>query len=254
MKSNFRLYPYKMGSKSSRDLCESLGGIQVYPDRKFRPKPRHILINWGNTLKPNWWVNGLEILNKFEAVANAKDKFKALTLLRENGVHCVDFTTNTSESHVWLEHGHKVYCRTTTTGHSGEGIVIAQDETELVKAKLYTKGIEIKGEYRVHVFDGEVIDYVKKRRRFDDEPTEEQNEVRSHDNGWIFTRENLRRLERIEELAINAVKALGLDFGAVDIVKDFDNNCFVLEVNTACGIEGTTLENYKQAIIKHFNN
>jgi glutathione synthase/RimK-type ligase-like ATP-grasp enzyme len=38
---------------------------------------------------------------------------------------------------------------------------------------------------------------------------------------------------------------LGLDFGAVDIGhRIIDNKVFVFEVNTAPGIEGTTLQRY----------
>ena len=44
--------------------------------------------------------------------------------------------------------------------------------------------------------------------------------------------------------AQNAVEALGLDFGAVDIILGKNGIWYVLEVNTACGLEGTTLEKY----------
>jgi len=42
-----------------------------------------------------------------------------------------------------------------------------------------------------------------------------------------------------------SVMALGLDFGAVDIVyNENDNKAYVLEINTAPGLSGTTLEKY----------
>ena len=44
------------------------------------------------------------------------------------------------------------------------------------------------------------------------------------------------------------MRALGLDFGAVDIVINRDNQPVILEVNAAPGIQGTTLENYKKAV------
>jgi hypothetical protein len=113
---------------------------------------------------------------------------------------------------------------------------------------MYTKAVDSQGEYRVHVMRGEVIDYAKKLRRVDDEPTQEELDVRSHDNGWVFVRGNLRRIPRVEKLAQDAVEALGLDFGSVDICMDKDGDIFVLEVNTACGLEETTLSNYISGI------
>jgi glutathione synthase/RimK-type ligase-like ATP-grasp enzyme len=55
----------------------------------------------------------------------------------------------------------------------------------------------------------------------------------------------------VKKESIKAVKALGLDFGAVDIatIKGTDGQeCCIYEVNTACGMQGTTLEKYTQAI------
>jgi glutathione synthase/RimK-type ligase-like ATP-grasp enzyme len=41
---------------------------------------------------------------------------------------------------------------------------------------------------------------------------------------------------------------LELTFGAVDILRDINRVSYVLEVNTAPGLEGTTLTNYERAI------
>jgi len=45
---------------------------------------------------------------------------------------------------------------------------------------------------------------------------------------------------------------LGLDFGAVDVVMSKGRNSlpYVLEVNCAPGLQGTTLTNYKKAVIQ----
>lgn len=58
-------------------------------------------------------------------------------------------------------------------------------------------------------------------------------------NGWAF---HLMASDSIpagvRELAAQAVDALGLDFGMVDILKGRDGRLYVLEVNTAGGVEG----------------
>jgi glutathione synthase/RimK-type ligase-like ATP-grasp enzyme len=45
-----------------------------------------------------------------------------------------------------------------------------------------------------------------------------------------------------------AVAALGLDFGGVDVIwNERRQMAYVLEVNTACGLEGQTVNDYAEA-------
>lgn len=45
-----------------------------------------------------------------------------------------------------------------------------------------------------------------------------------------------------------AVKACGLDFGAVDIIwNNHYQKAYVLEINTAPGLEGSSVDNYRKA-------
>jgi hypothetical protein len=92
--------------------------------------------------------------------------------------------------------------------------------------------------------------------------TEVNELIRSHHNGWIFARGNarLRHLDGvyktpIAEEALIAIEAIGLDFGAVDVIyNNPTRQAFVLEVNSAPGMEAgsTTLFNYVNAFkIKH---
>jgi len=246
------LYPYKMASKSARLLARELSNFRVFRNRNYVPKKRDEIINWGSSKNPSWEsrIRGNKnILNKPENVRLATNKLLTLQTLKECGVPTVEFTTDYDEAVKWMETS-KVYSRTVLNGHSGNGIEISDES--VTPARLYTRGVDSRAEYRVHIFSGDVIDYVKKRRRNGESATPSQLLVRSLKNGWIFTRGNLRRLNRIEYLAKTAVESLGLDFGAVDIIMDKDRNVFVLEVNTAVGLAPTTLENYKNAIIKHY--
>lgn len=245
-----------MGSRSGREISSRLEALRVYPDRNYNPREGDLIINWGNARVPDWYERamsvGARMLNHPANVNTASNKLLAFRQLQALGIPIPEFTTDWNVASDWDEDGWegKVYVRDVLRGHSGVGIRTYNDYQALPHSLLYVKGIENHGEYRLHVFNGEVIDYRKKRRAREDEPTEEQDLVRSHDNGWIFTMENLRRLGRIQDLATEAVHALGLDFGAVDIIKDEDGAVYVLEVNTACGVEGTTIDNY----INSFHN
>lgn len=55
---------------------------------------------------------------------------------------------------------------------------------------------------------------------------------------------------------MDAVKALGLKYGAVDIIEDEEGNLYVLEINSAFGLEGTTValfgDKLKQYITENY--
>ncbi len=69
--------------------------------------------------------------------------------------------------------------------------------------------------------------------------------VRNHDNGWVFCRQDVHPPDEVINQSIEAVRALGLDFGATDVGwNEYYQKACVFEVNTAPGLEGTTLENY----------
>jgi len=142
----------------------------------------------------------------------ASNKLSTFRALENAGVPIPDYTTDPEEA---LEYP-KVVARGVLNGNSGEGIVIVDTDSldRLPDAPLYTKFIPQKAEYRVHVFNGEVISYAKKERADGDEPTELQSIIRSHNNGWIFRKEGLRRLERVETIAKGAIsvgKKEGID-------------------------------------------
>ncbi len=149
--------------------------------------------------------------------------------------------------------GDIIYCRTTTTGHSGRGIVIANNPNELVNAPLYTVKTKHRDEYRVHIFKGEVLDVQKKKRKLGFNGS--SSGIRNHSSGWVYARTDVAIPDMLCPIAIQAVELLGLDFGAVDIGhKVNDNKFFVFEVNTAPGLEGSTLDKYTKAIYNYYRS
>lgn len=83
-------------------------------------------------------------------------------------------------------------------------------------------------EYRVHIFKGKSIRISQKLF----------GETGTTAHGNYITVKPSHPVKHVRRAAKNAVAAVGLDFGAVDILAD-DDNCWVLEVNAAPGLGGT---------------
>jgi glutathione synthase/RimK-type ligase-like ATP-grasp enzyme len=67
-------------------------------------------------------------------------------------------------------------------------------------------------------------------------------------------REAVSAPNTVEEQAIKAVQALGLDFGSVDVIWNERHSLpYVLEVNTAPGLVGTTVTNFVNAFKREYN-
>jgi len=249
-----KIWPYKMGSSSARAIARSLGAYRVAGHSPtYRPRPNHLVINWGNSQLPVW--NWRCVLNEPFAVANAAHKLRTFRCFTQGAVPSPEWTTEQTQAQAWIEEGHRVFCRTVLTGRSGCGIVVSEAPDQLVAAPLYTKGVKKKDEYRVHILKGEVIDFVQKKKRVDSvRDTSATPHVRNHTNGWVFARMGVVLPDAVRTASISAVSSLGLDFGAVDVATDREGNPYVFEVNTAPGLEGTTLQKYVQAFSSLINN
>lgn len=209
-----------------------------------------ICINWGDS-SANLEGHPV-ILNIPSAVALATNKHKFFDKLKGKP-YIPQYTTNKNEALEWIKKNKKVVERHKLQGHSGEGIKIATTEEELSDAKLYVRYVPKKEEYRVHVFEGEIIDVQQKRKKLDTEGVSNYNPfIRSHLHGWVFCRENVNPKSSVFDAAIDAVAALGLSFGGVDVIyNEHSDKPYVLEVNTAPGIEGETVHIYTSTFLNY---
>lgn len=229
-------------------------------DATRRPKPRDVrLICWGNSVRPDWFNNTMRwVMNTPESVSVMAHKIRTFEALNRADVPCLEWTTDHAVATGWLQADNSVYIRNVLTGHSAEGLVYLEQGPGVVvpRAPLYTRnyGTPFK-EYRLHVVGRTVIDMTMKQRMTDDTirergeevPDERQRlQVRTYGNGWVFTRNNILDDPSIRTLAVNAIQAVGADFGAVDIVAKWNRNrteCTdvrVVEINSAPALRSTT--------------
>lgn len=252
--NKYFIMPYRMGSKSSRALARELNVTRVFPNKRYRGRPNHILINWGYARQPDVPVKYCkEILNPFSSIPYVSNKLQFFKY--DSEARKVPYTTNIEEAKDFIQHYGVVYCRVVLNGRGGRGIVIAEHPDQLVDASLYTAKIKGK-EYRVHVFKGNAF-HIQQKRKMSSEKLEElgithTKGIRNHENGYVFTINDMETpsQDTISQ-AIQVINDYALDFGAVDIIENKIGKGYVLEINSAPGLEGTTLDKYTQ-IFKNY--
>lgn len=246
------IIPYKAGSEGAKALAQALGVKRIKTEgSKFKGAAHKVVVNWGNSKLPAEILK-CTILNLPEAVSKASNKLSFFKAMAEAGVSVPAFTESPQDVQEMLANGKTVVARTILNGHSGAGIVLLEGEVQVVKAPLYVEYVPKKEEYRVHVFRGEVVDVQRKARK-KDVPDDQVNwKIRNLANGFIFARGEDVLGAVPEDVLVQAqrsAEAVGLDFGAVDVIyNDKQRKAYVLEVNTAPGLTGATLEGYVQRL------
>lgn len=251
-----KIVPYKRFSDSAFALRDALRSIEVPCQIVHRDSPTywmkssHQILNWGTNIKPTWGRNW-GVINDYDYVNQATNKLISFQVFRANNILTPPWTTNRDEAYQWIRDGFSIVCRTVLNGTNGHGIVLADTIEQMVDAPLFVQYKKKKKEFRIHVFNGKVIDVQQKRKRHD---ADVNAKIRNLTNGWVFCREDVICPEGADDLAQRAVSSLGLQFGAVDIIyNEKEKSSYVLEVNTAPGLEGTTLQSYALAIKEWFN-
>lgn len=260
---------YSRRVSAPRELAEVMDCLVLRQENsRYRPRFGDTIINWGcSSVPPVLAGHNLRYLNHPDLVSGSVDKRNALRVMSAAGVAVVENTRDLEEARRWYDRGLVVIQRNQVSGMQGEGIVVCDPEIGPPpndRGRLWTKYFNRKDEYRVHVCRGEAIDVQKKRlstevrdrlrtleRGTAAQRAEASNvyRVRSYPNGWVFCRQNIVCPGRVLQESIRAVSAFGLDFGAVDIgYKRSDSSTRVFEVNTAPGIEGSSIGIYAGAL------
>ena len=189
----------------------------------------------------------------FQVTQQVRNKIEQFNCFDMAGISCPRHSTT-------IQGAREIECktlfaRTLVNSTGGRGIVeFEQRSIQYPHAPLYTEYIPKKAEYRVHVFNGGVIDIQQKKKRREFNREERDTRVRNLANGYVYTRDGVVPPTGISDLAIRAVAAVGYSYGAVDIIyNEKRDQCFVLEVNSRPGLMGTTLDKYVNALINTFN-
>lgn len=239
--------PWRLSSKGAKGVANELNIKRIKPvHSRYRYRSGDKVINWGRG-----HCSFPVVLNQPEAVTFAVNKRRAWDRFHDRGVPTVESTRDRETASAWLLCGSRVYRRETLTGHGGRGVsVLSGDEGVRSiwndnQSYTYTKGFPTNREFRVHVVGDNAVSVLEKKKRRGTNP---DPLIRSHGD-WVFCCNNLDSYpEVVKEQAIAAVKALGLDFGGVDIALDCGNNVCVFEVNSAPGLEGTSVRLFAEAL------
>jgi glutathione synthase/RimK-type ligase-like ATP-grasp enzyme len=161
--------------------------------------------------------------------------------------------------------------------------------TNKIKKKGYFQNyVDVKEEFRLHVVNGEIIYAQRKvaRTNMKEAHISDQTDkikamaekkgitlddaslqfaldyqgakidspdliIKSNTRGYKFANVKLTNVDKaLAAEAIKGVEALGLQFGAVDCVKDVDGKAWIIEVNTGPGLDGTAFKTYVAAFHK----
>lgn len=244
-----------MGSNSCTVLQKSLQDndikcIRVRPNSTtFVSKRNDFNVYFGGTKKRNLMGRSVNLNRHF-----ASNKLEAFKKLKEHNINTVEWTDDQHIAKEWFDEGHTIVSRSLLTSHSGDGIVLQENsnnQTFNPNFPLHTKYVKKSYECRIHVYKGTVIDAQIKRRVQNAENID--SKIRNKYTGWVYCRDNFNVTPKCKEIAIAATEAVGLDFGAVDIIyNQHYDQFYILEVNTAPGLENTTLANYTKAIIHDY--
>lgn len=245
------LYSYNKDSQGAKELSSALGIRRIkHENSKFKGSEKKKVINWGSTQVPEE-VSKSSVFNHPDVVRTVSNKLHFFRAVGDR-IPVPEWTESHDTALQWIAEGHTVCARTVLNGHSANGLVLMSNSNpdDFVRAPLYTKYIPKTDEYRVHVVRDRVIDVQRKALRTGYAEENEVNwKVRNLANGFIYARNGVAPPQSVLDASVLTIREIGLDFGAVDVIfNEKRNQAYVLEVNSAPGLEGQTVINYAEAL------
>lgn len=261
------LCPYSRASASAKGVAEYLlsQGIKVRVRVRdpFTAGEGSVVLNWGQPAC-DFRASGAVVPNAQSDIAVAVNKSTALATMSMCGVRVPDSTPSQDVAARWLQDGSTVVARHVLSSHSGKGIQIVNASGNVYRcstlpedrpwyaARLFTKYIKKAQEYRVFVVGQSCIFAYRKGLSTAVDENSRQFMVRTHATGWNFCDVALSDVPGDVQLqAVLAMRAIGLQYGAVDVGwNEHQQAAYVFEVNTAPGLQGTSIEKFCSALLK----
>ena len=254
MPKAINLWSYNQASEGAKALAGHTGWKRIrHEGSKYRAGADKVIINWGDSKNFPEAYRASRVINSPHVVGAVTNKLKFFELMGDE-CRTPEWTTDAKIALGWLETEKDIIvCRKTLTGHSGDGIILfsrveqARGE-KLPVAPLYTRYVPKKTEFRVHFVGKNIIDVQEKRKKKDFEG-EANFKIRNHANGFVYCRDNVVAPVDVLGQAQKVMASCRLDFGAIDIIyNEKQQQAYVLEVNTAPGLEGTSIESYARGL------
>ena len=215
------------------------------------PMPDVVLPRQGSTvndsslkLVPHLLHMGIPLVNKLNAIILSKDKFLTLQALSAAQLPIPDtgFVNSIEGFHTVLARlgGYPVVLKQ-ASGHEGEGVFLAKTEhqarlvlhntLETVKGMLVQRFIPPSNrlDIRVLVIGGKIIGAMKLKPK----PGDFRSNFHLTQKSWP-----VELTPELEEIALKATDALGLEIVGVDLIVDDKNKARVIELNYSPGFTG----------------
>lgn len=228
---------YVLMHRKTRPTGKKIAAALGMKARFKTPIPRDtIALRWGTAEHASL----TSVMQPCEAIARAGNKLVSLQCFKRDGVPCPEFATTIPSSRdvVWFGRA--------THGMCGTDIrIILPGDIYPPRCQFYTKFIPNTREYRIHVFGEKVLGVMGKY--LDVQGITNAEYIKNLSHGYRFRTPSKQLKPDRADAAVAAVRALGLDFGAVDLIIGVDGKAYVLEVNTAPALAPLTFEKYVAA-------
>ena len=288
---NSSVYVYYSGATdiTGKKLVEDL---DITGGNKMPTGTKKLVIGWGcKTDASKTFPASTKVLNHPDKIRANRNKLGTLTVLKNAGVKVADFVAadNVISALANTNSSMKLPLVGRTNFHQGgKGFWLCITKGQVQQAitegaQYFQNYMDIADEFRLHIFQGDLICAQKKARRDNMETAfvEQHKEkivavatknnvtldnatmdyvlgrlakgqphpdmiIRSNTRGWKFSQLNLNNVNNdLRNVAVAALAAAGLDFGAVDCCILADGTAAVIELNSGPGLQGTSYDAYR---------